>query len=90
LIGSAAQLDVSMNVRVKLYGTLNRLIEDYEHTHGLLVEIPESATVADLLNSLEISDNRGAVAIMEGRVLDAKEPLGDGNVINVFQRIAGG
>jgi sulfur carrier protein ThiS len=79
-----------MNVRVMLYGTFGRLFEGYDHTHGLMVEIPDRATVADLLTSLKIPNRRGAVTIMEGRVLDSDEKLRDGNVVKVFQKIAGG
>jgi sulfur carrier protein ThiS len=79
-----------MNVRVRLYGTLSRHFEGYEHAHGVMIDIPEGALVADLLAHLEVADRRGIVAIMEGRVLDAQEPISDGNEINVFQSIAGG
>jgi sulfur carrier protein ThiS len=79
-----------MKVTVKLYGTLSRLFEGYDHSHGLQVEIHEQATVAELLTSLEISDNHETVAVMGGRVMDDNEPLSNGNVISVFQRIAGG
>jgi sulfur carrier protein ThiS len=79
-----------MKVCVRLYGTLGRHIEGYEHAHGLLVDIPDGATVGDLFAQLKFTDRRGIVAIMEGRVLNAQEPLGDGKMINVFQSIAGG
>jgi sulfur carrier protein ThiS len=79
-----------MKVSVMLYGTLSRLFEGYYHTHGLMIEIPDRATVADLLTCLKISNQRGAMAIMEGRVLAEDEKLHEGNVVKVFQKIAGG
>jgi sulfur carrier protein ThiS len=54
------------------------------------VELPEGATVQDLLALLEISESQGAVVIMEGRVLKADDQMRWGVPVDVFQSIRGG
>jgi sulfur carrier protein ThiS len=54
------------------------------------VELPEEATVKDLLALLEISESQGAVVIMQGRVLQADDQVRCGVPVGVFQSIRGG
>jgi len=79
-----------MKVRVNLYGTFRRRFPDYQHSQGIEVEIPDEATVKDLLALLEISESQGAVVIMEGRILGAGDEILPGVPVNVFQAIRGG
>jgi sulfur carrier protein ThiS len=79
-----------MKVRVKLYGTLGQRFPGYQHSQGLEVDIPDGATVKDLLTLLEISGSQGAVVIAEGRVLKADDKMRCGVQVNVLQAIQGG
>jgi sulfur carrier protein ThiS len=79
-----------MKVRVKLYGTLGQRFPGYQHSQGLEVDIPDGATVKDLLALLEISESQGAVVIVEGRVLKADDKMRCGVQVNVLQAIHGG
>ena len=79
-----------MKVTVKLYGTWRERFPGYQHSQGIEVEIPEGATVQDLLALLEISESQGAVVIMEGRVLKADDQMRGGVPVNIFQSIRGG
>jgi sulfur carrier protein ThiS len=79
-----------MKMRVKLYGTLSERFPDYQPTQGMEVEIPEGATVKDLLALLEISESQGATVIAEGRVLKADDKMPQGVLVNVLQAIGGG
>ena len=79
-----------MKVKVKLYGTLSQRFPDYQHSQGIEVEIPEGATVKDLLALLEISESQGAVVIMEGRILKAGDKVQSGVPVNVLQAMRGG
>ena len=79
-----------MKVKVKLYGTLSQRFPDYQHSQGIEVEIPEGATVKDLLALLEISESQGAVVIMEGRILKADDKVRSGVPVNVLQAMRGG
>jgi sulfur carrier protein ThiS len=79
-----------MKVRVKLYGTLSQRFPSYQHSQGMEVEVPDGATVKDLLALLEISESQGAVVIMEGRILKADDKMQPGVPVNVLQAIGGG
>lgn len=77
-------------MRVKLYGTLSQRFPGYRHSQGIEVEIPDGATVKDLLALLEIPESQGAVIAMEGRILKADDKMRCGVHANVFQAIHGG
>jgi sulfur carrier protein ThiS len=79
-----------MKVKVKLYGTLRQPFPDDQHSMGIEVEIPDGATVKDLLTILELPESQGAVVIAEGRVLKAGDKLQHRVPVNVFQAIRGG
>ena len=79
-----------MKVKVRLYGTLSQRFSGYQHSQGLEVEIPEGATVKDLLALLEFSESQGIVVIAEGRILKADDKMQDGVSVNVLQAIYGG
>jgi sulfur carrier protein ThiS len=79
-----------MKMRVKLYGTLSQQFPNYQHSQGVEVEIPDGATVKDLLAHLAISENQGAVVVMEGLVLKADDPMRLGAPVHVLQSLSGG
>jgi len=79
-----------MKIRVKLYGTYSQRFPGYQHSQGIEVELPDGATVKDLLALLEISESQGAVVIMEGRVLKADDQMRGGVPVSVLQSISGG
>ena len=79
-----------MKMRVKLYGTLSQRFPGYQHSQGIEVEIPDGATVKDLLALLEISESQGAAVIIGGRVLKADDEMPHGVPVNVLQVISGG
>jgi sulfur-carrier protein len=79
-----------MKVKVKLYGTWRERFPGYQHSQGIEVEIPEGATVQDLLALLGISESEGAVVIVEGRVLKADDKVPCRVPVGVFQSIRGG
>ena len=79
-----------MKMRVKLFGALTQRFPGYQHSQGIEVEIPDGATVKDLLVLLEISETQGAVVVMEGRILKADDTMRCGVPVHVLQFISGG
>ena len=79
-----------MKVRVKLYGTLSQRFPGYRHSEGLEVELPEGATVKDLLALLETSESQGIAVIAKDRILKADDKIQSGVPVNVLQAIYGG
>lgn len=79
-----------MKVRVNLYGTLRQRFPAYRPSEGIEVDLPEGATVRDLLSLLDIPQSQGAVVIVEGRVLKVGDKLQRGITVNVLQAMGGG
>jgi sulfur carrier protein ThiS len=77
-------------VKVKLYGTLGQHFPGYQHSQGIEVEIPDGATAKDLLALLEISESRGAVVAVEGRILKSDDRIRCGVPVHVLQVMHGG
>jgi len=79
-----------MKVSVRLYGTFSQCFPGYQHSQGMEVEIPDGATARDLLALLKISDSRGAVVAVEGRILKADDRIGCRAPVHVLQVVHGG
>jgi sulfur carrier protein ThiS len=79
-----------MKVTVRLFGTLSQAFPGYKHSEGIEVEIPERATVKDLLALLELSESRGVMVIAEGRILRAEDKMRSEVPVSVLQAISGG
>lgn len=79
-----------MRLTVKLYGTLSRSFDDYDHLSGLEVDIPKEASIHDLLDYLNLSSERLGMIYMDGKLLNKKSRLKDGAQIKIFQPISGG
>ena len=79
-----------MKVTVKLYGTFRERFPGYQHSQGIEVELPEGATVQDLLTLLKIQESQGAVVTAEGRILGTDDKMRGSVPVNVLQAIRGG
>jgi len=79
-----------MKVRIKLYGTLSLQVPGYQHSQGIEIELPEGATVNDLLAHLKISKSLGAVVAVDGRILKADDKIPAEAHASVFQSVHGG
>ena len=79
-----------MEVKIKLYGTLQAKVDNYAPSQGIMIEISDGSTVKELLDHLEIPEARGAVVIADGRIFKADDEIQEGASVNVFQSIQGG
>jgi len=79
-----------LRVNVKLYGTLSRSFDEYDHLSGLDVDIQDGASIHDLLVYLNLSSVRLGMIYMDGKCLNQKSHLKDGARIKIFHPIAGG
>ena len=55
-----------LRLTVKLYGTLSRSFDAYDHMSGLEADIPEEASIHDLLDYLNLSSERLGMIYMDG------------------------
>ena len=81
---------MSLKLTIKLYGTLSCSFDEYDHLSGLEVNIPDEASIHDLLDYLKLSSERLGMIYMDGKVLNKKSQLKDGAQIKIFQPISGG
>ena len=79
-----------MKIHVKLLGSLSQQFPAYAPSAGLIVDLPNSSTVKDLLKHLSINTSGDNVVIGYGRVLQAQNRLSEGSCISVFPIVHGG
>jgi hypothetical protein len=79
-----------MKVTVKLYGTLRRLHPGYRHADGIIADVPEGTTIADLFSRLELPLDRNVSVIMDGRIQKTEVKVYDGACLNAFLTMHGG
>ena len=79
-----------MKVSVNLYGTLTARIPGYRQSQGIEIELPEGATVNDLLAILSIPKSQKAVVAIDGRIRKASDKIPCGARAQVMQPIHGG
>ncbi len=79
-----------MKVTVKLFSAIRDGFPDYDPETGLALELPDEASVADLIRHLGIPLEKAPVVACDGRILPKDGLLKDGGVLNLFQPVAGG
>jgi sulfur carrier protein ThiS len=81
-----------MKVRVNLYGTLCQKIPGYRQSQGIEVEVPEGATVKELLSLLQIPvlGSEKAVVAIDGRIRKTNDEIPSDAHAQVFQPMHGG
>lgn len=82
-----ANLDggIRMRVMIKLFATLREGRFKAETR-----ELPEHASVQDVLASLNIKPEETAIILVDGRDAHPEQELQDGNVLSVFPPVGGG
>ena len=79
-----------MKIRVKIFGTMAKRLPDYKPEHGILVELPDSSSVAELIAHLGISKSKIGIITVEERVVRTDYELRDGVSVHFYQPISGG
>jgi molybdopterin converting factor small subunit len=79
-----------MRVRVKLFATLSRYFGEAASGTPFEVDVPEDATLADLVNQLKLPRTEVNVLFVNGRSRSMDWVLGPGDEIGIFPLVAGG
>jgi sulfur-carrier protein len=79
-----------MRVQVKLFATLRKYMPPGSAGDTLTVDVPEDATVADLVARLGIPVDHARMAVAAGEQLDLAARVPVGVEINLFPPLAGG
>ncbi len=79
-----------MQVRVKLFATLCRYFSNALPGIPFEVEMPEGATLSDLVNRLKLPHEEVKVFFVKGRARPIDWPLETGDEVGIFPLVAGG
>ncbi len=79
-----------MSLNIKLYGTLSRSIDGYDHLSGINIDLPKGSTIDDLLTHFKILPKRVGMILMDGKAIQAGALLTKEAQIKILQPIAGG
>ena len=79
-----------MKVKVRLFGTLGKQFPDHDPLNGFELDIPDSASVGDLLDQLQIPKSNIGLVSVQGRLVKAGNMLKPGDFVRIFRPIFGG
>jgi molybdopterin synthase sulfur carrier subunit len=79
-----------MQVRVKLYASLSRYYDNAAPGVPFEIEVPESATMVDLVNRLKLPREEVKLFFVKGRARPIDWPLEPGDEVGIFPLIGGG
>ena len=79
-----------MNIIVKLHATLRKYLPAGSHDNVVPLQMPEGATVADVITHLAISPAHTRMIVSGADHLEPTTVLHDGQEVNLFPPLAGG
>jgi len=79
-----------MRVRVKLYASLRRYLPPHSAGGVTDVEVAAEVTPAAVLAELGIPAEHAGMLIVGGEQVEPNTPLREGEVLEIFQPLAGG
>ena len=79
-----------MRVRVKLYASLRRFAGDVPPGDFIEVELPEGATLTDLIQHLQIPAEEAKLTFVNGRSQPLDWQLQPNDEVGIFPPIGGG
>ncbi|MGD1996409.1 MAG: MoaD/ThiS family protein [Anaerolineae bacterium] len=79
-----------ITVQVRLFATLRRYYPDLGIGEAMPIELPEGATVKDLLEELDLPGEQVMVVFVSGVTRDRDHPLKDGDEVGIFPPVGGG
>jgi len=79
-----------MQITAKLHGTLRKYLPAGSAANAILVDVPEGATVADLVGRLAIPPGHAKMIVCGTEQLEPGSRLHDGQELNLFPPLAGG
>jgi molybdopterin converting factor small subunit len=79
-----------MQVRVKLFATLCRYFSNAAPGIPFEIELPEGATLADLVDRLKLPHEEVKVFFVNGRARPIDWPLKPGDDVGIFPLVGGG
>jgi len=79
-----------MRITAKLHGTLRKYLPPGSGVNATVVDLPDGATVTDLVSRLGIPADHAKMFVSNDEQLETTAVLRDGQEVNVFPPLAGG
>jgi molybdopterin converting factor small subunit len=79
-----------MTVRVKLHAILRKFLPPGAEDNTAVVDVPDGATVADVVSRLGIPPKHAGMLVCGDDYLEPSTPLRDGQEFSIFPPLAGG
>ena len=79
-----------MQIKVKLYGTLGRNLPDHDPIDGLTCDLPDGASVLDLIERLGVPRKKVGIISVDGSLVKDSWVLTAGNFVRLYRPIFGG
>jgi molybdopterin converting factor small subunit len=79
-----------VTVEVRLFATLARYLPPDSNAGAAVLELPDQATVADLIRRLGVPRDLECVVLLNGTTVDTDARLRGGDVVDMFPPLAGG
>ncbi|MGQ9459104.1 MAG: MoaD/ThiS family protein [Anaerolineae bacterium] len=83
-------MDNTLHVRVRAFATLSRYVPDLRPGTFLDMDLPQGATILNLIQRLHLPVEEVKVAFVNGRSRPLDWPLQEGDEVGLFPAIAGG
>ena len=81
---------ILVRVQIKLFSVLRDYVSNYDPKKGVVADLPDDATVSDLLDHLGIPMSKAPVVICEGRILKSTDTIQPNSTLHIIQPVAGG
>lgn len=82
--------EILVRVQIKLFSVLRDYVSNYDPEKGVVADLPDDATVPDLLDHLGIPMSKAPVVICEGRILKSTDTIQPNSTLHIIQPVAGG
>ena len=79
-----------VKIEVRLFANLADYLPPEVRRDGATLEVPEGATVGDLVRRLAIPDDLPHLTLVNGRDAGAQQRLSPGDVVSLIPPLAGG
>jgi len=79
-----------ISIQVKLFATLRRQYPDLGIGEAMSVAVPDEATIADLVERLNLPDGQVKVVFVNGTIRQKDHGLSEGDEVGIFPPVGGG
>jgi sulfur carrier protein ThiS len=80
----------NINITLKLYGGLDKHINDYNPEKGISLRFDSNETIIDILKKLGIPKHRITLVMVDDKIVSLDHVVKNNDLIKIFSHIGGG